>query len=113
MLDWDNAQTGPKCIERRCQETLCHHVSELFGCWNMKNTELAQLNAISDEMNVQLDVLRSLVMDQVRRHVNRRNVVADRRLGNGTVQLAEELPEPNAFGRGIRHGAVLSFRARA
>jgi hypothetical protein len=81
----------------------------------MMNAELAQLNAFPDEVNVQLDVLGALVMNWIRRHVDGGDVVAEyyRDLRDGTVELAEELSEPDAFGRGVRHSAVFRFRARS
>jgi hypothetical protein len=53
--------------------------------------ELAYLNAFPNKMDVELNVLSALVVDGVRRHVDRRHIVAEhnRGLADATVKLAE------------------------
>ena len=81
----------------------------------MEHTELAKRHLLSNKMNVELDVLRALVMNRVRGHVHRRDVVAvgHGHLVDGAVELTEELPQLDALGRRVRHGAILRIRAGA
>jgi hypothetical protein len=69
---------------------------------------------LSDEMDVELDMLRPLVMYGVACHVYRRYIVPehDRSLAYVAVQLAEEVAQPCALGDGIGDAAVLRLGAR-
>jgi hypothetical protein len=55
----------------------------------MKNLGLSKCDAIPDEVQVNLDVLRPLMMDRVRRHVHGADVVAvdHRRPGRWVMKL--------------------------
>ena len=58
----------------------------------MKNTELAECNLLSDEMNVKLDVFGPPMMNWISRHVHNVVAVRDRGALDVAVQLAEKLP---------------------
>ena len=79
----------------------------------MKNLALANGNFLPYKVHVELDVLRSFVMHWIGAHIASRDIVAehDRGLGQWTVQLAKQLPEPSAFSHGICDAAVLRFGA--
>jgi len=86
-----DAKTGPKLCEELYREALGHDVSELMSGGNMKNPDLSKRHLLADEVNVDLDVLRSLVVDGVGRHVDGTDVVAEDNGGGG--QLDVELLE--------------------
>jgi hypothetical protein len=81
----------------------------------MVNTKLAKSDAFANQMNVNLNVLCPLMVHWVGRHVHGRDVVAEghRHAVDGAVQLAEELLEPNAFGRSIGHCMVFGLHPGA
>jgi hypothetical protein len=62
-----NTKTGTKSFEGRCREALRQQVCELFAGGHVQYSELAQLNTFTNEVYIQLDVLRPLVMDRIRR----------------------------------------------
>ena len=83
------------------------------GTWRTRSS-IAGLHPFLTEVDVEFDVLRSLVMDRIRGHVDSRDVVAERHRSfeDGGVKLTEELSQPYAFGRGIGDSAVLCLGAR-
>jgi hypothetical protein len=62
-------------------------------------------------VNVQLDVLSSLVMNRIVREINNTDVVAeyDTGLVDVDVQLGKKVPQPATFSSGIGNPSVLSF----
>jgi hypothetical protein len=77
----------------------------------MVHAELAEGNFFPDEVNVQLDVLGSPVMDRVPGHVDRRDVVAVDygSLPDAMVQLVEKMAQPGAFCDGVGDPPVLGL----
>jgi hypothetical protein len=71
-------------------------------------SELAQLNTFMNEVYIQLNVLRPLVMDRIRRHVHGGDIVAEHHRGLLDVasEFAKQLSQLDAFGRCIRHRTV-------
>jgi hypothetical protein len=80
----------------------------------MEDMDVVDLNALTNKVDVKLDMLRPFVMNQVGRHVDGRYVVTEdhHSLANATVELTEELSEPYAFHRCIGYCPVLRFGAR-
>ena len=89
-----NAQIGPKIRKQLYGETLGHDVGELVYRGDMENANLSQSNLLADEVDVDLDMLGTTMMDGVGSHIDTAGIVAvdDRRQGNQDVQLLEELP---------------------
>ena len=82
---------------------------------DVENTELAQSDALTNEVDVELDVFRPAVVHWVDGEVDGGDVVA---IDNGGLvhrceELAEELMEPDAFGGRVSHAMVLSLCTRA
>ena len=79
----------------------------------VEDAQFAKRHVFPDEVDVQLVVLRSSVVDGVLAHVDGGDVVTvgHRGAGNVAVKLAKKLPHPYAFAHGVRHGPVLGFRA--
>ena len=80
----------------------------------MKNSNIPNGDALADEVEVDLDMLRALVLDRVGGEVNRADVVAvdEGAPSEMTVKLLEELPEPARLRHAVGHGAVLRLSAR-
>jgi len=66
-------------------------------------------------VNVKLYVLRPLVMNEIGGHVDSRHIVTicHGLLGDAAMELAEQLTEPDAFGRRVGHGVVFCLGARS
>jgi hypothetical protein len=62
-------------------------------------------------MNVELNMLGSLVMNRIVREVDRANVVAkdDACLGHWDMELAEKVPQPATFSGGIGDPSILGL----
>jgi hypothetical protein len=108
MYHWHDTKTVPKSFECLHGESLGHDVGVLLPGQNVEYTELTGLHPFTDEVDVKFDVLRALVMDRILGHVNGQHIVTERHssLQDGEVELAEELPEPDALGCSIGDGAV-------
>ena len=80
----------------------------------MQHTDLTHGNTIANEVEIDLDVFGTLMLDGVRGHVDGADVVAedDRRRRRWSMKLLEKLPEPTRLSHGVDHSAVLGFSAR-
>jgi hypothetical protein len=81
----------------------------------VKNAELSHCNLFSNEVDVELNVLGSMMMHGVLRHVDGRHIVAVRNGGFGNVdtELAEEMPDPGSLGDDVRDSTILGLGAGA
>jgi len=81
----------------------------------MEHTEIAELDVLPDEVDVELDVLGVLVVYGVAGHAHRRDAVAvcHRSLRDGAMELAEQMPEPDALSCRVLHRLVFSLGAGA
>ena len=70
MCNGNNTKTGPERFKSRRREALGHHISVLLACRHVENSEITDLHVFTDEVNVELDVLRPFVVHRVRRHVD-------------------------------------------
>ena len=82
---------------------------------DMEHPNLSQSNLIADEVNVDLDVLRAMMVDRISGHIDSANIVRvhDGHRGNGRVELLEKLTKPTTLGHGMGNHAVLSLSTRA
>jgi hypothetical protein len=78
-----DAKTGPKLCEELYREALGHDVSKLVSGGNMKNPDLSKRHLLANEVNVDLDVLRVLVVNRVVCHVDGTHVVTVDNGGRG------------------------------
>ena len=85
-----NAEIGHEVLEERRRETLGEDVSELARARDVQNAYVADADLLAHKVDVELDVLRSLVMNWIPRHVRGGDVVAehDRGLGDVVVKFA-------------------------
>ena len=104
-----NAQIGPKIRKQLYGETLGHDVGELVYRGDMENANLSQSNLLTDEVDVDLDMLGTTMMDGVGGHIDNADIVAvdNRSQGNRDVRLLEELPQPAALGHNMGHSVIL------
>ena len=71
----------------------------------MKNSELPQGDLLTNEVDVNLDVLRATMMDWVGGHIDSTHIVAVDYRGerNRDVQLLEELTQTAALSHSVSH----------
>ena len=78
----------------------------------MKNTDFAQGHLLADEVDVDLNVFGTAVMDRVGCHVDSANIVAVDNCSNlqRDVELLKKLPQPAALGGNVSNRPVLGLR---
>jgi hypothetical protein len=76
---------------------------------------IADGDAISDEVKIDLHMLGPLVLHRVGGELDGADVVAvdQRAPGEGTMELGEELAEPRSLRHAVGHDTVLRLGARA
>ena len=81
----------------------------------MQNARVTKCNPLLDEVKIDLNMLRPLVLNRIGGHVDGADVVTTLQSGSveGSVQLLEELSQPGSFCHSIGNGAILSFGAGA
>ena len=81
----------------------------------MEYPNIADGDAISDEVEIDLHMLGPLVLHRVGGEVDGADIVAvdQRAPGEGTVELGEELAEPRSLRHAVGHGTVLRLDTRA
>lgn len=97
------------------REALGENVGELRSGRDMKNPHISECNPLANKVEVELDMLRALMLDEVGGEVHGADVVT---IDKGaprqrTVQLLEQLTKPRRLSDAIGHGAVLGLRAGA
>jgi len=70
------AKTRPKLHEQLGKQAFRRDVRELVGGWNMEDPDLSQGHLFVNKVDVDLDVLRASMMDNVGSHVDRTDIVA-------------------------------------
>ena len=81
----------------------------------MKNVNSSTGDLFVDEVKIDLDMFRALVLDGVGGEVDDADVVAEDQGARGqrTVELLEQLAEPGRLIHAVCHGAVLGLGAGA
>jgi hypothetical protein len=71
-------------------------------------------NAFSNEVEIDLDILCTLVLNRIGGEVDGTDVTAvdESALRQRSMELMEEEPEPTSFSHAVGHGAILSLGAR-
>ena len=77
----------------------------------MKNPNLSQGDLLTDEVNINLNVLRATMMNGVGCHVDSADIVAvdNHRRSNGDVELLQELAQPATLSHHMSNSTVLCF----
>jgi hypothetical protein len=106
-----NVETGPKIWKHRSGQTLREDVRELGGRRYVQDADIINGNAFSDKMEVDLDMLCTLVLNGVGGEVDGADIITvdESALWQWSIELLEELPEPTSFS----HGVILILSARA
>jgi hypothetical protein len=80
----------------------------------VQDADITDGNTFPDEVEVDLDML-TLVLNGVSGKVDGTNVITvhESALGQWTMELLEELPEPTSFSHAVGHAAILSLDARS
>ena len=91
------------------------NTSAIWRALGTCHSELSNGDLLSDEMNVELNVLCTPVMNGIPRHIHRGDIVAEchRCCWYFAEELAEEVAKPGTLRDGIGDGAVLGLRARS
>jgi hypothetical protein len=81
----------------------------------MEHFDLTERNLITGEVEVDLDVLRALMLHWLAGHVYNTDVVTENHCGLSKwgMQLQQELPEPGSLSHGIGNRTVLSLSTGA
>ena len=77
----------------------------------MKNSKITNGNPLPDEVEINLNMLGSLMLNWVGGHVDRTDVITVDKYGAAkrSVKLVKKLTEPGSLSNTIGHGAILSF----
>jgi hypothetical protein len=77
----------------------------------MENTNVADSNSITNKVQVDLHMLRPLMLNRVGVEVHDADIVAveERALGEGAVELTQELSKPCRLCHAVSNNAVLSL----
>jgi hypothetical protein len=80
----------------------------------MKNTDFSQGDLLVDEVDVNLNMLRSSMMNMIGCHIDNTNIVTinERSLGEGNMKLVQKLSHPTTFCHSIGNNPVLSLSTR-
>ena len=80
----------------------------------MKNSKITNGNPLPDEVEINLNMLGSLMLNRIGGHVDDDDVVTihQRSVAKRGVELQEELAQPCSFYNSISHSVILSFSTR-
>jgi hypothetical protein len=109
-----DVETGPKLIKHRGGETLREDDDKLRCRRDMEDTDLTDGN-LSDEMKINLHMLRALMLNGVGGEVYDTDVVVvDESAARWwSLELMQELAQPGGSSHTIGDGTILSFNAGA
>jgi hypothetical protein len=95
--------------------TLREDVGELQCCWDMGDMDLIDGNLLSDEMKINLHVLRALMLNGVGGEEHGADVIAvdESAVRWRSLELMQELAQPGGLSHTIGDGTVLGFDTRA
>ena len=81
----------------------------------MKNSKITNGNPLPDEVEINLNMLGSLMLNRVGGHVDSADVVTIDQRGalRSSMKLKEKLVQPSGFGNTIGHYTILRFSTRS
>jgi hypothetical protein len=82
--------------------------------WHVKDNDLTKRDLLADEVDVNLDVLRSTMLNRVAGHVNSTDVDAEdnSRRAERPMKLGKKLSKPITLSYSMSHGSVLGLGTR-
>ena len=91
-----DAKTGPELLENGRRQSFRHDVGELLRRRDVEDLDAPKSHLLTNEVYIELNMLRSTMVDRVGREVHGGDIVAvdERGLVNITKQLLEQLTEP-------------------
>jgi hypothetical protein len=106
-----NIETGPKFWKHRSRQTLHEDVRELGGHRYVQDADITDGNMFPNEVEVDLDMLYTLVLNGVAGEVDSANIITvdESALWQRSIELLEELSEPTSFSHAVGHGVILSL----
>jgi hypothetical protein len=109
-----NVETGSKFQKHRSRKTLREDVYELGGRQHVQDADITDGNAFPEEVEVDLDMFCTLVLNRVGGEVDGADVVTvdESALWQQSMTLLEELSEPTSISHAIGHNAILSLDAQ-
>jgi hypothetical protein len=109
-----NIETGPKFQKHRCRQTLREDVHDLGGRRHVQDADITDGNAFPNEVEVDLNILRTLMLNGVGGEVDGTDVVTidESVVWQRSMEHLNELSEPTSFSHVVGHGAILSLGAR-
>jgi hypothetical protein len=77
----------------------------------MQHADITSGNTLADEVEINLNMLRALMLNRVGGHVDGADVVTIYQSCTlkGSTKFLEELAQPSRFGDPVSHGAILCF----
>ena len=111
LLDFLNSNLGPQLRESNAPKWLGEDVPELPNCLDILEFDLSSIDAVTNVVKFGVDVLASVMEDQVLCQSNGRLVVhhQHRRAGLLLDHLLQQPAQPNSLAARRRHRNVLSF----
>jgi hypothetical protein len=102
-------ETEPKLIKHRVGETLCKDVDELRCRRDMEDADLIDGNILSDEIKINLHMLRALMLNGVGGEVHGTDVVAVDESASRwwSLELMQKLAQPGDLSHTIGDDTVL------
>ena len=74
-VDGADVKTGANLKEDRSGQPLSEYVRKLRRRWDMKNTNITNDNVLVDEVEINLDMLRALMLNRVSGQVDNTDIV--------------------------------------
>jgi CBS domain-containing protein len=110
-----DVETGSKLIKQRGGETLHEGVGELRCRRDMEDANLTDGNLLSDEMKINLHMLRALMLNGVGGEVHDTDVITVDESATRwrSLELMQELAQPGSLSHTIDDGMILGFGAGA
>ena len=98
MLATLHIQTGSELRKYLSGKTFGEDVGILGQSWDMQDTNITNSDMLSDKVEINLDVLRTLMLHRVGGHVYSADVVVEdhRSAVKGTMELSQELCSQDA-----------------
>jgi hypothetical protein len=115
QLATGDVEAGPELREGRGRKTLGEDVSELGGGRYMENPNISNSHPVTNGVQVNLHMLRPLMLNRVGGEVHGADVVAvdERALGERAVKLSQELSEPGRLSHTVSNSPVIRLSTRA
>jgi hypothetical protein len=109
-----NIETGPKLREHRHQQTFGEDVGILGRSGNVQDTDFTKGDSLSDEVQVDLNMLGSLMLNRISGEINGADIITVDHCSTTerTAKLCQELAQPASFGDSIHDSSIFCLCTR-